>query len=114
MSVNGSLKADQLILGRLTIDWLKQLPQVTVLAACVDSKTGSTRAWLDGTGIQWSESTAKALEALRLSIEEDIASAHMDGVYPNAVDTTEGKSGLRVPTSGLAEHLGTRDDTPSV
>lgn len=115
MSVKGTLRADELRLGRMSIDWLKQSPHVTVLAACVNSKTGNTHAWLDGTGVQWSEGTAKALEALRLSLEQDLAEAHMQGVLPAAGSTTEGSTGLRLPGTGLSEHLGTtRDDTPSV
>lgn len=113
MSVKGTLRADQVTLGRMSIDWLKQHPQVTVLAACVNSKTGQTHAWMDGSGVQWSEKTAKALDALRDALEEDLAGAHMSGVSADAGETTKDKTGLKV-SSGIAEHLGTNDTTPSV
>lgn len=111
--INGTLKSDQLVLGKLTIDWLRQVPQITVLAACINSKNGQTHAWLDGTGVQWSEKTARALEALRLSLEEDLAAIHMIDVSSSVTGMAEKEAGLRVPVGGLAEHLGTRDDTPS-
>ena len=112
MSVKGQLKADQLNLGRITIDWMKQQGlQVQVLAALVDTQSGKSRAWVDGTGIIWSEKTGKALEALRLAVEEDLAREHLSGVVGEGASE---QRGVQLPATGLAEHLGTTDEPPSV
>lgn len=111
MSAQGALKADQLTLGKLSIDWLVQAGiRITVLAGLVDTRTGKSRAWVDGTGIVWSERTTKAMEALRLSMEGDLAAEHLAG---GTVAAGEGK-GLQLPAPGLSEHLGTNDEVPSV
>jgi hypothetical protein len=111
MSISGSLKVDQLTLGRVKVDWMKQQGlQVEVLAGLVDTKTGKTRAWVDGTGIIWSEKTGRALEALRQAIEEDMAKEHLTG----SGETLSESRGVKIPSTGLAEHLGTSDEPPSV
>jgi hypothetical protein len=113
MSMRGTLKTDQVSLGRLTIDWMKaQGLQVQVLAGLIDSSTGKTRGWMDGAGIIWSEKTGRALEALRQAIEEDLAREHFAGDVPTS--TTDEPKGLSLPTGGLGEHVGTADEPPSV
>ena len=112
----GRLKADQISLAKFTIDRAQQLPKMEVLAALTNSRTGQTHGWLDGSGVQWSEKTNKALEALMRSLEEDLARTHFEGAQVVDADTspTEGQPrGLQVPSGGLSEHLGTVDDVPS-
>jgi hypothetical protein len=118
MSVKGTLRGSELVLGRLTVDWLTQ-PSLTItaLAAIVDSTTGATHAWLDGRQVAWSSHTAKALEALRKSVESDMAAVHLiGGGATGPVD----ERGLEASEGGLSEHLGTASDnsdeggTPSI
>jgi hypothetical protein len=110
MTTKGTLKADALKLGKLEISWLQSPMKLTVLAALVNESQGSTHAWLDGTGIQWSKETKEALDALKEAIERDLAATHFVG----GSETTTLPSGLRMPTAGLGEHLGAADDAPSV
>ena len=114
MSVKGTLKGSELVLGRLTVDWLKQpTMSVTVLAAIVDPKTGVTHAWLDGAHVVWSQKTTEAMEALQRSMESDMAKVHMVG--GGAADGVADQAGLNMPEGGLGEHIGTADgDVPSV
>lgn len=109
MTVKGTLKGDTLKLGKLDISWLQSPMKLTVLAALVNEDQGSTHAWLDGTGVQWSKETKEALDALKQCIENDLAAVHFVG----GSETSTAPSGLRVP-SGLGEYLATSDDAPSV
>ena len=113
MSVKGVLNGSELVLGRLTVDWLKQPTlSISVLAAIIDQKTGVSHAWLDGTQVTWSKRTADALEALRKSVETDLAAVHLVG---GGADSATDKPGLQLPEGGLSEHLGTTDEgVPSV
>lgn len=103
MSVKGTLRGSELVLGRLTVDWLTQPTMtITTLAAIVDPATGISHAWLDGRQVSWSQQTANALDALRKSIEADLANVHLVGGGASGAvdDRSEG---------GLSEHLGTAD-----
>jgi hypothetical protein len=114
MSVKGTLKGSELVLGRVTVDWLKQpTMSVTALAAIVDPKTGTSHAWLDGAQVTWSKKTSDALEALRKSMESDMAKVHL--VSGGATEGAADKDGLQMPEGGISEHLGTSGgDAPSI
>ncbi len=116
MTAKGRLKADTLVVAKFDIDWLKSLPAIKVVAALTNSATGSTHGWVDSTGVQWSERTKKALQALRESLESDLATAHLEGGGSSSSDsiTVDGPAGVQIPDGGLGEHLGTLDATPSV
>jgi len=111
MSVKGVLKADQLTVGKIVIDWMKQRGiQIEVLAGLTDTESGTTRGWVDGTGIVWSENTREALNNLREALENDIAQEHFQGGGSSGALS----SGLSIPSGGLGEHIGTTDGVPSV
>lgn len=111
MSVKGTLKGSELVLGRMTVDWLTQpTMSIGVLAAIVDPTTGVSHAWLDGKQVAWSEQTSNALEALRKSMERDMAKVHLVG--GGATEGPADQTGLQVPDGGLSEHLGTADGEP--
>jgi hypothetical protein len=110
MTTKGTLRADALELGKLEISWLQSPMKFTVLAALVDTNQGSTHAWLDGTGVQWSKETTQALNRLKECIEMDLADSHFEGGTSTGPTAA---TGLRVPT-GLGEFLGAADDAPSV
>ena len=112
MSINGTLKADQLVLGKFSVDWLRETMRVTALAALVNSKTGQTHAFIDGAGVQWSTDTKRALDELRVCMESDLARVHLEGASVVEQTLASGSAGLKV--SGLGEHLGTTDGVPSI
>lgn len=110
MTTRGTLKANALQLGKLEVNWLQSPMKLGVLAALVNTERGSTHAWLDGSGVQWSKETTEALNHLRTCIEADLANVHFEGgAEAGPVDAT----GLRLPT-GVGEFLGTVDEVPSV
>jgi len=112
MSIKGTLNADQLVLGRLSADWMKRPPgpSISAVGALVDTKSGETRSYVSGEGIRWSDETAKLLQQLRESMERDIAKVHMKGVEPGVATETKG---LQLgPPAGLGEHLRASDDEP--
>jgi hypothetical protein len=115
MAVQGRLKADQVSLAKFSIDRLRELPKIEVLAALTNSRTGQTHGWVDATAVQWSEKTNRAMRALFEAVEEDVARAHFESdsvMTPDA--SSEDTRGLRIPSGGIGEFLGTAEDVPSV
>lgn len=77
-------------------------------AAFVNTKTGATHGWTEGSGHIWSEETKAAVTALVASMERDIARVHMG-------QETNYKANQIVPVvSGLGEHLTDGDGTRSI
>lgn len=112
MSVKGTLKADQVNIGRITIDWMKQQGMlVQILAGLIDTTTGNTRGWMDGTGIIWSEKTGRAMEALRQCMEEDLAREHLTAAQ-GYLSTSNAPPGLTLPPGGIGEYVGAAADEP--
>lgn len=116
MTIKGRLRSDQMTLAQFSIDWMKPLPAIKILAALTDSKTGVSRAWIDGQGVQWSEKTKEALKALQAALEEDLAAAHFDEVaYSGGSSIVQGAAGVQLSDEGgLGEHLGVAGEPPSV
>lgn len=106
MKATGRLKADQLSIAKFTIDRVRDLPKIEVLAALTNSRTGQTHGWVDGTGLQWSEKTNTAFRAFIGSLEEDLERLHFDGTLPSTDGATDGRTGIVLPEGGLSEHLG--------
>jgi len=82
---------------------------LTARAAFVDTRTGNTHGWTEGTGTIWSEETKRALVALVELMELDLSRLHFLGM-PEAPSNIQG---MRTEPGGLGEHL-TDDDAPSV
>lgn len=115
-SVVGTLKADQLAIGRLVVDRLKG-NRIEVLAGLTNSKTGTTHGWLDDNGVTWSDDTRRRLAELLESMEQDLVQAHFaDGVVSSSArdSPVEGREGLDVPSGGIGERLGTSDEPQSI
>lgn len=113
MPVTGTLNADGLSIGRITVDLLQQNPKVTALAALINTKTGKTLAWSEGEGGVWSNSTMAKLKELREAMEEDMAKA-LFSEYTSTHRSVRGR-GVSVDGAGLSEHLGEgAADAPSV
>lgn len=114
MPVTGTLNADGLSIGRITIDLLQQNPKVTALAALINTKTGKTLAWSEGEGGMWSNSTMAKLRELRESMEEDLAKA-LFSEYTSSNRSVRGGRGVVMDGAGIGEHLGEGAvDAPSV
>lgn len=105
MSVKATLRATELVVARITVDFLSNPVKIHALAAFVD-QNGQTLAWSQGDGGVWSPETLDKLKALRDGMEQDLARAL----------TTEGRgpttSKSAVP-DGLGELLGSID-APSI
>lgn len=114
--IRGSPKFDALSVAKISIDYLKNPIEIDVQAAFINTGTGDTHGWTRGSP-GWSDETRGLMNALRVSMERDLAARHLSGVEgaPGAATYTGG--GPQQP-SGLGEHLGafggTSDGTPSV
>lgn len=105
MPITGTLNADGLSIGRITVDLLQQNPKVTALAALINTKTGKTLAWSEGEGATWSNATMTKLKELREAMEEDMAKA-LFSEYTSSSRSVRGGRGVNVDGAGLSEHLG--------
>lgn len=114
MPITGTLNADGLSIGRITVDLLQQNPKVTALAALINTKTGQTLAWANAEGGMWSNSTMAKLKELREAMEEDMAKA-LFSEYTSMNRSVLSGRGVGVDGAGLSEHLGEgAADAPSV
>lgn len=106
----GTLKADELKVARITVNFLTQPMKVQAMFALVDSKTGSTLSWSQLDGSAWSDETKSLLRQLCLSMEDD-AARHLFSEFtsvPTAIRPAP-------PPGGISEHLGNGDaDAPSI
>jgi len=84
MKVEGSFKADELRIGRITIDYLKNPVEVSALAGLVSTKDAQAIAWTKAEGTAWSADTREAINRARESMEQDIARALFGGDIPAA------------------------------
>ena len=104
MSVQGTLKANELHVAQVTLDLTKQPVRLEVMAAMVDTDTGSTVAWIPVRGNLWSTSTQAALRTLLDLMEQDIAKSVLYGEVQSS-----GSTGGAMP-AGIGEHLGDGSD----
>lgn len=106
-----TLKADELKVAKISVNFLSNPVRVHSLFALVDTVTGRTVAWSEGEGGLWSNETMAKLRELCILMEED-AIKHISsdqGFIPSQHPTA------RVPAGGIAEHLSDGDaDAPSV
>jgi hypothetical protein len=109
MKIDGNLKADELRVGRIVIDYLRDPMEISALAALILNEDGQTLGWTKAQGA-WSEETRDALNKLRSCMEEDIHK-----VLFGSERTTKTKSGKGLTVGGgLGEHLEGKDDAPQV
>lgn len=109
MKIEGNIKADELRVGRITIDYLREPMEISALAALVTNKDGQTLAWTKAQGA-WSDETRTALNKLRECMETDVIKVLFGTTTTDAASTDKG---LTVG-GGLGEHLGESDDAPSI
>jgi hypothetical protein len=102
MSIDGTLKADRLVVAQVTLDMTKSPVRLEVMAAMVDTDTGNTVAWIPCRGNLWSAETQVALREMLLAMEQDISRS----VLRSTAVTPRGRTSA--PT-GIGEHIG--DDT---
>ena len=105
MKIDGTLKANELRVGRITIDWLREPIEVSALAGLVNNDDGQTVAWTKARGI-WGDDTRDAINKVRELMERDIVKSI------SASQTTGAATGKGLEMSGIAEHLD--DGAPSV
>lgn len=75
MKVEGTFKADELRIGRITIDYLKSPVEVSALAGLISTKDAQAIAWTKAEGVAWSADTREAINRAREAMERDIARA---------------------------------------
>jgi hypothetical protein len=110
MKIDGQLKADEIRVGRIIIDYLRQPMELSALAALINSEDGQAQAWTKAEGA-WSDKTREALNALREAMEEDISRALFGGSSTD--ETRAGSEGLKLG-AGLGEWLDEKGDAPSI
>ena len=110
--VKGTVVADTLSVARITVDLLRNPVKVHALAGIVNSTTGQTVAWTEGSGGVWSASTMAKLRELRESMETDLGAK----IFGDNAVNTGGPLAPTTPTkpSGLGEHIGDAAEPPSV
>lgn len=109
MKIEGQFKADELRVGRIIIDNLKEPAEFSALAGFISTKDAQTLGWTKATG-QWSDETRELAVKLRESMESDIHRALFEG---SSTDTATPGKGLKL-SGGLGEHLQGDLDAPSV
>ena len=115
MSVKGTSRANQLTLAKFSIDRMQGgIPAITALAALTNSDSGTTHGYVDAKGVQWSKDTRKALEALMLSVEKDLAETHLTDVGVSSPTSEQPSMGAFAPEGGLEEFLDDGTGTQSV
>lgn len=107
----GTLRADELKVATLTVDFLVNPVKVHALFALVDNDTGRTVAWANGDGGMWSNETMQKLRNLFLSMEDDAAKQ----LLSEHSSVPAKPASKKAPTGGISEHLGTGDvDAPQL
>ena len=111
MSVSGKPVFDTIKIGRIEADFLKPQIHLKGIAGFVNTSTGLTHGWTEGTGAMWSSKTHEKLEELKQCMEMDLASKHFDG----AVRGSKRDKGIDLSggVGGLGEYLEDQD-VPSV
>jgi hypothetical protein len=105
--IKGTPRFDGLTAGEVQVNFLHPTIQMKVKAAFVDTKTGATCGWTEGT--QWQPDTIAKLNELRLLLERDLAFIH----FSSAEDALALPAKPAPMESGLAEHL-SGTDAPSI
>jgi hypothetical protein len=107
MKVSSPLKADELRVAQITVNYLQDPVKIEVLAGLVHNKSGRTLAW--SKEAEWSSETRDLLNKLRESMEADFARTlfGVDGVAKRT------ESGVKLE-GGIGEHLGDGSDAPQV
>jgi hypothetical protein len=98
MPALGIPKFDGVAVLEISVDFKGPSGKVEAVAAFVDTTTGETHGWTKGVGTTWSNQTKERLQALRESMEEDLA-ARSFGDRRSATRAAD--------VGGLGEHLGT-------
>jgi len=111
MTVRGTLKADGLVVAKITIDFLQNPVKVHALAALVETQGGQTVGWSEGDGGVFSSETMEKLQDLRLSMEQDLAKRVF--VEGHAVNSAAKRGDAGIDMGGLGEHIGAVD-APSI
>ena len=102
----GTLRADELKVSKIDVDFLTNPVKVRVLLAFVDTSTGHTIAWANGDGGMWSTETKQKLRELCDSMEEDAARQ----LLSEHSSVPAKSSPAKTPVGGIGEHLG--DEAP--
>ena len=108
----GTPQFNGLVLASGSFDFTGTGGKLEGKAAFVDTRTGRTHGWTNGT--QWSPETLECLSMLRTAMEGDLAMQHLrgDSALPVAGDTNDDEP---APAGGLAEHLGSKgEDAPPI
>jgi len=105
MVATGTPEFDGITLTTIEVDMITR--SLVAKAAFVNTKTGATHGWTEGTGTIWSAETKAAVAALAASMEKDLAVLHFGG-------TRESTGFSSAATSGLGEHLADGDPTSSI
>lgn len=108
MKFDGTLKADELRVGRIIADWLKEPAELSALAGLVNTKDGQVVAWTKAQGM-WSDDTREAIGKARDLMARDILKA----ISTADTDGTTADKGLKVG-GGILEHLEGDDVAPSI
>lgn len=113
--VHGTPAFDTIAVAKIEIDYTKTPYSIDVQAAFINSQTNDLHGWTRG-AVPWSEETKKLMNALRESMEQDLAGRHFVGGQPRPGPYQSSAADNSAP-SGLGEHIGavdTKDGVPSV
>lgn len=102
---------DALALTTIEVDLIEK--NLTAKAAFVNTRTGHSHGWTEGSGTIWSEETKVAVAALAASMERDLAKLHFGATSEPQVAAPGTQLGT-LPVSGIGEHLSDGDGTRSV
>ncbi len=109
MKIDGTFKVNELRVGRIILDYLREPMEISALAALITNEDGQTLAWTKAQGA-WSDETRDAINKVRSCMEVDINKA-LFGKAGTA--QTKAGEGLTVG-GGLSEYLQGKDDAPSI
>lgn len=107
MKVSGPLKADELRVAQINVNYLIDPVKIEVLAGLVHTQSGRTLSW--SKEAEWSNETRDLLNKLRESMEADFART----LYGTDGEVKSTSSGIKIE-GGLGEHLGSGTDAPSI
>lgn len=104
MATTGVIKFDGIAVVTVEVNMMEK--SMSARAAFVNTKTGESHGFTDGSGHVWSPETKVALANLVALMERDLGSLHfVDSPANPAAASTKAETG------GLGEHVG--DTTPS-